>query len=313
MPDEIYEQSFVGRKPAWHGKGTALGKMFSSKEVMQYSGQDFIVEKIPMDTRDGQAVDSVRATVRTDKPVGHPDRILGVVGSKYEVVQNHEAFDFFDEVCGPDSVYYVSAGVLGHGERTFLVAELPLELWVKRDQYKHYVVLMNAHDYSSSWTVLATSVCVVCQNTLSKALVEAKNYVALRHTKNIHNRLRDAPALLGLADKSFHLWNDMFKLLAKRPVTHPLFQQYLEDVFPTTGKKVNARTLAHREKVAEMVEMPRYKWAQVDGTWYAALSAVTEYVDHVVVRKRSKFETAILGGDNQLKHRALKLALEGAK
>jgi len=50
------------------------------------------------------------ATVRADT-----DQVLGVVGKDYEIVQNKDAFTFFDAIVGGDGIMYETAGALGKG------------------------------------------------------------------------------------------------------------------------------------------------------------------------------------------------------
>lgn len=61
------------------------------------------------------------ATIRTDN-----NAVLGVVGKDYHIVQNREAFSFFDSIVGgTDGILYETAGALGNGERIFITAKLP--------------------------------------------------------------------------------------------------------------------------------------------------------------------------------------------
>jgi hypothetical protein len=47
------------------------------------------------------------------------------LGEDYEVVQNVEAFSFFDTIVGgKDSILYETAGAFGHGETIFITARL---------------------------------------------------------------------------------------------------------------------------------------------------------------------------------------------
>ena len=48
------------------------------------------------------------ATLRTNT-----DEVLGVVGKDYEVVQNIDAFSFFDSIVSGEGIMYETAGALG--------------------------------------------------------------------------------------------------------------------------------------------------------------------------------------------------------
>lgn len=101
----------------------------TSQEALQFAGLDFEVTKrpiyaIPECTPEvkgvsiGIDIPNRFATVRTDR-----NTALGVVGRDYEVVQNRDAFSFFDCIVGGDSgILYETAGALGTGERIFITA-----------------------------------------------------------------------------------------------------------------------------------------------------------------------------------------------
>lgn len=81
------------------------------------------------------------ATVRTDS-----ETVLGVVGKDYEVVQNVDAFSFFDAIVGGDGIQYETAGAFGKGERIFITAKLPDYIKVgKDDLIEQYLFLTTSH------------------------------------------------------------------------------------------------------------------------------------------------------------------------
>lgn len=229
------------------------------------------------------------------------------------MVQNRDAFSFFDEVVGEGKAIYTSAGVLGHGERTFVVARIPQEFYIKDDAYEEYVVLNNSHDGSYALRVMTTAVRVVCQNTLNMALRTHRAKVTLRHTTNVHDRLSQATALLGLVNEQFRQTEKLFNALANKPLTHPLFNQYVEELFPHYGDNPGKRTREHREGVAEALA---HEWNQISGikdTWYSAFNAATQYVDWQYETKTPQLENALFGSGANIKQRALSLATKFAE
>jgi len=303
--------AYVGEIPAWHGKGVSLGRVFSAEEAIKYAGLDYVVEKIPLYTEDGQDVDRC-ATVRMDLPVDNPDRILGIVGSSYTIVQNCSTFSFFDEAIEDDMAIYTSAGVLGHGEKIFLVAKIPLDYWVEKDLFESYVTLVSGHDGMNALKVFTTSVRVVCQNTLNMALKQTKLSVSLRHTRNVHNKLLEAPAILGLAASEFRKTQELFQALAKKPITVPLFNQYVEELFPSENP--NKATLAHRESITMLLDDPLNATPGIKHTWYSAHQSLVQYVDHMMPMRAGKdrFENGMFGSGAALKTKAVDLAAKYA-
>jgi len=312
MPDEIYREDYVGEESAWHNKGVVLGRAFTAAEAIEYANLDYEVAKVPLYTDDGQYVDRC-ATIRTDLPVYHSERILGIVGPSYTIVQNVDAFGFFDEIVKEDMAIYTSCGVLGHGEKVFIVAKLPMEFWVEQDKFETYVTLVQGHDGMSALKVFPTSVRVVCANTLAMALKQKRTSVSLRHTRNVHTRLLEAPAILGLIDQRFRDVQSLFQELVQQPITIPLFNQYVEELFPSENP--NKTTLAHREAIHTLFDDPLNSTLGIRHTYYSAVQSVIQYVDHAKPLRKGKdrFEDMLFGGGSQLKVKAVELAQEYSK
>ena len=158
-------------KPAWQEVGVKLPKLMTSSEAMEHAGLDYKVEKRPLYTLGERnrliPVEHSFATVRTDTSLP-----LGIVGDRYTVLQNTSAFEFFDTLVGKGEAIYETAGVLGRGERIWLLAKLPGYIKIRKDIINKYLLLTNTHDGSSTVIACMTPIRVVCQNTLNVALRE---------------------------------------------------------------------------------------------------------------------------------------------
>jgi hypothetical protein len=119
------KNSFMSvKEKAWHNLGQVIDRYPTSSEAIQHAGLDYIVEKRPLFTYDTnnhvwnneEAIPEIEvpnffATVRADT-----EQVLGVVGNDYEVVQNRDAFTFFDAIVGGgEGILYETAGALGNG------------------------------------------------------------------------------------------------------------------------------------------------------------------------------------------------------
>lgn len=248
--------SFASKQqPAWHGLGTIVDAM-TSKDAIVLGGLDFIVEKRPLlvtsteeipieegknhevinrtiESRTiytgehGENAKQVRkaiyrpmlqvpdkfATVRTDN-----NQPLGIVGSRYHVIQNSEAFDFIDSIIGEGVADYETVGALGQGETVFITCKLKAEMIINKDLIDQYLLITMSHDGSSSITVMFTPIRVVCNNTLSAALEGKKNKVIIRHTRNAKQKLELSKQLLGIVDKSSLNYQEVFNKLSKQLV-----------------------------------------------------------------------------------------------
>ena len=97
--------------------------------------------------------------------------MLGIVGERYRIVQNHEAFTFIDQLLG-SSIHFETAGSLHGGRRVWVLATLPDHVEVGGDAVRPYVLLMNSHDGSTAVVAATTPIRVVCQNTLNWGLAQ---------------------------------------------------------------------------------------------------------------------------------------------
>lgn len=88
------------KQPAWHGLGKIVENYPTSREAIAFAGLDYEVAKAPIFARsagdfDSYPVTDQYATMRTDTKA-----VFGVVGKDYQIVQNSDAFAFFDAIVG---------------------------------------------------------------------------------------------------------------------------------------------------------------------------------------------------------------------
>jgi len=91
------------------------------------------------------------------------------------VLQNREAFRFFDGIAGESGAVYHTADALGARERIWILAKLPSDLVVAgRDRVGEFHPLSNSHDGERAVQVRFTPVRVVCRNTPTQALIRVQ-------------------------------------------------------------------------------------------------------------------------------------------
>ncbi len=229
------EYSFfsVNEKPWWE-----LGKVISdypnSREALIEAHLDYEVVKEPIYTTsfnsDGQPMDVTKrikthyATIRKDTA-----DVLGVVGKNYQIVQNVEAFAFFDAIVGGDGIQYETAGALGNGEKVFITAKLQEYIKVGReDLIEQYLFLSTSHDGFGSITAAFTPVRVVCQNTLNAALKNHSNYIKIRHTANAKDRLEQAHKLMGITNTLSQQLETIFNRWTKVQINDPEIKKLIQ-------------------------------------------------------------------------------------
>lgn len=313
---------FSVKEKAWHGLGTIIENYPTSGEAIKHAGLDYTVEKRNLFTIDnGQPqahepnllvhseieVPDYFATIRTDT-----EQVLGVVGRDYEVVQNIDAFSFFDSIVGgKDGILYETAGALGKGERIFITAKLPEFIKVgKSDLIEQYLFLTTSHDGFGSITASFTPIRVCCQNTLNAALKSQTGAVKIRHTASAHERLKQAHQLLGISNQLGAEMEQLFNHWSKVKITDKQVKklvqmamapnkEMLENIIK--GKKDEFSSMFNNvvDKVLEYSAIsPTQQMETTKGTLFGTYNSVTGYFQNVKNYKtdEAKFNSIMAGG-----------------
>ncbi len=299
---------YVGEVP-WHQLGTRLDNPATSQEAIEAAGLDFDVELKPIHTYvdfEEKLIPNKYATMRSDT-----NDVLGVVGARYQPIQNREAFTFFDALVGEDEAIYHTAGVLGKGERIWVLAKLPDYIKVgKKDIVDKYLLLTNSHDGSSVVRAKLTPIRVVCNNTLSVALTGTEQEVRIRHTASAVDKLEEAHKLLGLTNSLYEQLDGIFNTMALRKISEKQLIDYVKTLVPENPEaKHQTRNENIRNSILDLHETGL--GADLSrGTVYSAYNAVSEYTDHVQGSKNpdKHLKSIWFGGGERLKLQAFKLA-----
>ncbi len=312
---------FSVKQKAWHGLGRIVEDYPTSKEALQFAGLDYEVIKSPLFTQSRSlttgnggeliagmdiAIPNYYATMRTDN-----NTVLGVVGRDYSIVQNRDAFSFFDAIVGGDGMQYETAGALGNGERIFITAKLPGYIKVGHDDYiEKYLFLTTSHDGSGSITAAFTPVRIVCQNTLGAALRNSSNTIKIRHTANAEDRLKEAHKVMGISNKMADELDGIFNQWTKVRITDKdvmkLIQQAMapgREVLKTlkTGGELSTvfKNICDNAFMYAMAS-PTQQTETTKGTLFGAFNAVTGYFQNVREYKDDEAKVkSILGGTGQ--------------
>lgn len=293
----------------------------TSAEALTYAGLNYEVVKEPLYTTsyncDGQAMDFTKrvythcATIRKDTT-----DVLGVVGKDYQIVQNVDAFSFFDSIIGGDGIHYETAGALGNGERIFITAKLPDYIRVgQEDLIEQYLFLTTSHDGFGSITVAFTPVRVVCANTLNAAMNRLRNVVKIRHTSNAKQRLDQAHKIMGISSKLSEQMEQLFNRWAKVRITDTEVKKLIQLAMVPNKEvwqnvqigKDDALSTAFNNVCDTVDEYamsnPTQKLETTKGTVFGAYNAITGYFQNVRNYKNSeaKLKSILMGGTAQLR------------
>lgn len=319
---------FSVKEKAWHGLGQIVEQYPTSEEAIKFAGLDYEVVKSPLFTKGSgiiQTADSIEigsnelevpnyfANIRTDN-----NAVLGVVGKDYHIVQNREAFNFFDAIVGgSQGILYETAGVLGQGERIFITAKLPDYIRVGNgdDVTEKYIFLTTSHDGSGSITAAFTPIRIVCQNTLNASLRSMSNVVRIKHTSGAKQHLENAHKVMGLADTLSNQLEGIFNQWAKVKVTDQAVKKLIQLALCPNRETLDLLKKGAEDEVSivfKNVVQDAFAYAmtsdtqQMDttkGTLFGAYNAVTGYYQNVRNYKddEAKLQSIVMGGTAQIK------------
>jgi len=296
---------FSVKEKAWHGLGTIVDQYPTSAEAIQYAGLDYEVIKSPLFTyqrdetigNDGEIIEGRQipvpnhfASVRTDNLA-----VLGVVGKDYEIVQNRNAFEFFDAIVGGgDGILYETAGALGKGERIFITAKLPGYIKVGgQDVIEKYLMLTTSHDGLGSIMAAFTPVRVVCQNTLNAAMRNHSNSIKIRHTASANERLKQAHLLMGISGNLAGELEGLFNHWSTVRITDKQVKKLIQIAMSPNKETLSNLETGKLDKLStnytNMVDSvyeyalgsPTQQMQTTAGTVFGAYNAITGYFQNV--------------------------------
>lgn len=319
---------FSVQQKAWHNLGQIVSDYPTSHEAILHAGLDYEVAKSPIYTKGSGIIETANGTeighnelevpnyfanIRTDN-----NAVLGVVGKDYQIVQNREAFNFFDAIVGGgEGILYETAGALGNGERIFITAKLPDYIRVGKgdDVTEKYIFLTTSHDGSGSITAAFTPIRVVCQNTLNASLRTMTNVVRIKHTSGAKQRIEDAHKIMGLANTLSNQLEGIFNNWAKIKVTDPEVKKLIQLALCPNKETFDLLKKGAQEEISTLFKNTvedAFAYAMTSdtqlmettkGTLFGAYNAVTGYYQNVRNYKNdeAKLQSIVLGGTAQIK------------
>lgn len=273
----LVESLFYVREKPWHGQGIRVDEAPSSEEAIRLAGLNWEVQQQPIYLADGTQIKGNYANVRSSD-----GKALGIVGDRYKIVQNTDAFAFTDALLG-EGVKYETAGSLKDGKVIWLLARMPESIEILGDKVDPYMVFTNTHDGSGAVRVCMTPVRVVCNNTLNAAMRGARRVWSARHTGSVTNKLDDARETLRFANQYLEATKNTFEELHKVKLNEFTLYKIVDNIVPITGDMTD-RQKSNQHIIRDDILM-RYKEAPdlkvLDQTGARLVQAVADTTSHM--------------------------------
>ncbi|MGH3598885.1 MAG: DUF932 domain-containing protein [Pseudonocardiaceae bacterium] len=290
---------FSARQDAWHRLGTVTTGCLTADQVMTTAHLGgWNVRPLELTateiTEDGvtthQVTDQV-ASARTNPFTGKTE-ILGIVGrDSYEFVQNEQTCELLNLLVDEGGAHFETAGSLRGGRSTFVTMKLPRSMALAGhdgpDDMDLYLAALGSHDGTEAWRTLVTPVRIVCANTERIALRDAKATYSIRHTRSARGKIAEVRTALGLVWRYCDSFEKAAQQLINESLTLDEFQAITAKVWPidpTAGKRADTNR-GRRNTSLNRLFTTADTQANIVGTKWAGLQAVTEYLDHEVPAK----------------------------
>jgi phage/plasmid-like protein (TIGR03299 family) len=308
MAHNIYDGRMVCVGEAWHKEGVRVDTELTAFDAITKARLNYSVQKVKLFAEvNGQKVEApFFGTMNMDNSA-----ILGAVTDRYQIVQNVEAFDFFDSVVKSGEAIYHSAGALGLGERIWILAKLPKDILLFKDEIiEQYLLLTNAHNREHSLLMYFTPIRVVCQNTLNASMKDRKNGIALRHIGDMKSKINEARQALGFALDFYKEFDIYAHKMLDTKVSEGQQREYFNRVLDIKDEeKASTRARNIRDTLNHLSVFGKGQEA-VKGTLYASYNAVTEYADYYKsFHKGTRTESILFGSSANMKDRAFQEAV----
>jgi len=327
MVANVEQMMYYGQKP-WHGLGVEIKEKVGVEEAIELAGLNWDVTKIPLKVVDEYSEDFnlsedvfnkiAGETVNTWATVRCTDgQILGTKsGKNYEVLQNRDAFTWFEPFIESGETFIETAGSLNSGRRIWILATLnrdPIKI-SGEDTINKHLLLANSHDGTLAVHVALTPVRVVCWNTLDMAIrSKATKSLRVKHTRSVKSTLDEIRTTINMIDQEFETTAEHYRFLRSKDISPIDLQKYVRVLFGVERKmshEISTRTNNQIEKVTELFETQLGKQYSANSYW-AAYQAYNQYLVHVKGRNVATRLNSLWFGPSAVQNKkALELALE---
>lgn len=206
-----------------------------------------------------------------------------IVSDGYVPFQNHEAFDFLHYL--NEDMTIVKAGETYNG-LVYVIGELR-EMNILGDKFKLYAIFQNGHNghYKTATTICPLR--MVCENQFNLSFRETNSTFAIKHTKNIHNSVKNAIDSLSKINEYTKIFNEKAQLLASKKISHDQVIQFLDFMFPVRPEATNAEL--------EKSDIEKHKFLTAyncddnqnfKGSAWGLLNGLTDYITHSEFKRK---------------------------
>ena len=263
-----------------------------------------------------------QAIIREDN-----NSVIGIVGTKYKVVQNMEVFNALDTLVDAGDARYAAAGEFNGGSNIWMVLELPRGVSVANDPHAAFLLVKTSHDGSSSVVIKPIIERLFCANQVNGLISnnQKRKYneytYRMSHTTNQELSIADIRNITNLTYTAIADYELVANNLMQKRMTREQTLNFFKNVWalPSTveDKPYDLLTRGERKQQTIAKDARAKAWSiysesetqeNIRGTAFGAWQAVIEFADHYASGGAERLAAATLSGRNdRVKTKALSL------
>jgi phage/plasmid-like protein (TIGR03299 family) len=321
------------RRNAWKRGGTAVNGT-SASQVAREAGLDWNVKTVDLQGYVNHKVSDYE-TVSDYYPVPNKqgvlklgndgeNTIIGVVGSKYKIVQNMEVFSALDTLIESGDARYSAAGEYNGGANVWMLMELPNGVTVAGDPHAAYLLAKTSHDGSCSVIIRPIIERIFCANQIGK-IINAKYKKPLmykmKHTTNSELSINDIRNITTITYQAIEEYEMTADELIKRQINKDQAMNIFKKVWAlppeVEGVPYDLLSKGQRKQLTMATDARAKAWdiysqsptqENIRGTAFGVWQAVIEYADYYSAGGDDKRALATISGSNdRIKNKALSI------
>lgn len=223
------------------------------------------------------------------------NQILGVVGTRYRVVQNRAAFQFGADILDQTGAMIDSVGVINGGSVVWFALKLDQEYVVagrQDERLNTYLLISNGHDGKHAISASVVTLRLSCNNELAWAIKNAQRSFTVRHTSGLEGRLYEARKALNVAYKYTEEIANIGERLIQQPIGMSVDEFLTKVVRLPEDPSDRQITIAENRRAAiHSTLMHAPDLADIKDTRWGLLQAVSDWETHQAQTRSSAHNT----------------------
>jgi len=230
---------------------------------------------------------------------------LGVVSSRYEIIQNIDVMQWFRPLFDSGLCEFESAGNFQDGKKCWFMVKMykkPL-MAVKDDPILPYLMFQYGFDGKTSIQIHPVSIRLDCLNQMSVVNEDAKKFgVKIQHTKSVRKAMESIQEATVQAHQSMKDTEKILKKFVAKKINQESLERYFKNYLKipyrsfsqikNANEELQQQMQREKEKLEELFQAYQIEDRSMSplakGTLYHAYNAVTRLLTHTRISNSSE-------------------------